>query len=79
MGRDVKRIAPPYAERHARHATRLQPPHRRWYNEGARGRSHRPTCLRVLVRPRRAMASTCSKVVFNLLEPHHIKLTLNNY
>jgi hypothetical protein len=58
MGSDVERIAPPYTERDPRHTVRLQPPCHRCHNEGARGRKHRPTCLRVLVRPRRVMASS---------------------
>jgi hypothetical protein len=58
MGRDVERKAPPYAEQHPRHAARLQPPPRRRHNEGARGRSHRPACLCVLVRPRHVMANS---------------------
>jgi hypothetical protein len=45
---------PPYAERHPRHAARLQPPRRWCHNDGACGRSHWPACLCVLVRPRRA-------------------------
>jgi hypothetical protein len=34
MGRDVERIAPPYAERHPRHTARLQPPRHRCHNKG---------------------------------------------
>jgi hypothetical protein len=58
MGCDVERIVPPYVERHPRHATQLQRPPCRCHREGARGHNHRPTCLRVLVWPRRVMESS---------------------